>query len=356
MVKEWTEEEVLLLKQCKDEDMRDRVYSYNEIFDIFIQHGYTRSKKAIQRKWEKVIEDRKIAACVNPDIKKDKETVEETFSKIQTFSRKLKLNIPDPARKILALPCIHIPFHLEKHLDAVIQANNDADDLVILGDFLDMYAVSTWVKNKAVALRKEYDLALYYLNKWRKIFPKVHLVKGNHEHRLNRHLNRAIDTEIKWLFNAEILQKLACGDVYDDYGTVKEQLPFDNVEYKDPTGRDAWYKQIGKTLFCHPFRGYSLLGKTVLTAAQRFRERDFDFDTVVLAHTHRQFTGNWGSTVLYESGCMCLEMDYAVEGAIQYGPATIGYTVIYQDAKGKNIPNLSRNVLLGFSTDVDKHL
>jgi predicted phosphodiesterase len=94
---------------------------------------------------------------------------------------------------MLIIPDVHAPFH---HVDAWALMMDVAHDLqpetiVVIGDFLDMYAVSSHSKDPARIMRLEDELAvgkrlrgqLDDLGAARKVF-----LEGNHEDRLRRYL------------------------------------------------------------------------------------------------------------------------------------------------------------------------
>ena len=134
-------------------------------------------------------------------------------------------------------------------------------------------------------------------------------------------------------------------------GTVKEILDFSNVYYEP--GPEAWFTQIGKTIFVHPMSYSKVNAKTSVMAWEYFMDRQ-DIDSVVSGHTHQQSMVIKRGRLLIEQGCLCLPLDYAKQGKLTYEPSTLGYTVIYQDEKGNTDFNMSRNVFLGIQYPIKK--
>lgn len=103
--------------------------------------------------------------------------------------------------KVLVLPDIHVPFHDTAAIEAVIDYAKDErwDELIQLGDFVDLDVVSRFVIGKPGViegrrLSDDYEMGGRLLDRLlsaaRKKNPdcKATLLEGNHEHRINRWL------------------------------------------------------------------------------------------------------------------------------------------------------------------------
>ena len=150
-------------------------------------------------------------------------------------------------KKILCISDLHIPFHHIDLIKQIIRKHKNADILVINGDLLDHYSVSSFVKDKYVSLQSEYMLAIDFLKWVSKLFSEVYLVKGNHELRLNTWFNKRVNPDVGWLFSREILSRLAAGHIYDEVGNIIDTAGYDNVFY--PGGEEAWWIKIGRAMF-----------------------------------------------------------------------------------------------------------
>ena len=116
-------------------------------------------------------------------------------------------------KKAFVFPDIHIPYHSKKSLDVALQVCStlNPDEIVILGDALDFYAIhGHGKKHPKISQYLETELieGNLFLDQLDKYFPKAKKVflEGNHEYRLERFLiNNAPQlfgiVEIKKLLN-----------------------------------------------------------------------------------------------------------------------------------------------------------
>jgi len=345
MSQSWTDEEKTLLIELRP------THNLTQLHKEFKARQFKRSRKAIERK------------CANMGLfyngvpKKevdDLDKYDKTWKSIRELKEVYKgddvetrlRGIPasKKRRKILSLSDFHIPFERDDLIMKAVEDHKDADILVLNGDILDVYAVSTWPKDKSIALKKEYDIALEYMKIFTKMFPKVIVTRGNHEFRLNRYFNSNVTPAISFLVNKEILGHLCEGKIYDNDGNVVEQLDFSNVIYLP--GNEAWFFQVGKAMFVHP-QAFSITpGKTSTMAWEYFMDRT-DIDCVCCGHTHQVSWLTKKGKLCIEQGCLAVPLDYSKQGKLRYGPQALGYAVLYQDEHGNTDFNMSQVVFLG---------
>lgn len=99
--------------------------------------------------------------------------------------------MPSKCRRVLLLPDIHVPYHNVEALTAAIQygLDEDADTILINGDFLDCYSISSFEKDpRKRGFSDELKMGRDILAKLRDLFPKAHFIYqlGNHEDRYER--------------------------------------------------------------------------------------------------------------------------------------------------------------------------
>jgi len=279
------------------------------------------------------------------------EATQEMLRTIDLLKRQMSLigtpSTAKPHRKILCMSDFHVPFENEDFIKKAISDHSDADILVINGDLFDGYAVSKFVKDKEIALLYEYRKVLGYIEKFAGIFPKVVLTKGNHEERINTYMNTHLTQNLSWLFDYEILNHIAKGEVYDDDGRKIAEHNFKNVITVG--SEEKWWVRIGKTIFCHPKFYSKVYGRTGEWAHNYFRDQLIEFDCIVVAHNHHQAKLAIGGRTVIEQGSMCHTLDYARTGKPRYAPMDLGYAVIYQDRKGNTIQNISGYYHCGIS-------
>lgn len=105
---------------------------------------------------------------------------------------------------ILVIADLHIPYQHKQALQCALNfaSKKKITKIIILGDLLDFYQLSTFSKNPEMFdLQFEINEAIKFLNQLRKQFPKTEIIykEGNHEERLERYIFK----------NSELL-KLEC--------------------------------------------------------------------------------------------------------------------------------------------------
>jgi len=347
---QWSPEEITLLEELRP------YYELKEIIRLFAGAGFTRTPKAIKRKIEKLgLKRIRPGFPQEPQLETEDKDQKETWDKIIALRseyieglihRTTGMIRPEKiARKLLCISDLHIPFERDDLIHQIITSHKDSDVLVVNGDMLELYAVSTWPKNRNVVLQHEYNIALEYLKLFSKTFPHVVLVRGNHEVRLQSYFNQNVSKAVSFLVNKDILSRLAAGEVYNTAGDIIEKYDFSNI-YCD-SGPESWFVKIGKTIFVHPKTMSSKIeGRTAVSAEEYFLERE-DIDSVIVAHTHKQAWIPSRGKICIEQGCLCCPLDYEKQGKLNFKPTTLGYCVVYQDIEGNCDFNATRPIYLG---------
>lgn len=235
-------------------------------------------------------------------------------------------------RKALYLADLHVPFtnyNLVKH---IVKTHDDADFLVINGDFLDLFAVSKFAKDKDVALKREMREARHFLEFVSDIFEDVIITEGNHERRLKTYLRHAIPTDMQFLFEDDILKYVVSGK------TLNKE-PLENVHVIG-----SWWVKVYDTIFAHPDNFSSVPMRTSLDTSQHFLMlQGIPHRTCVIGHTHQVGELYRGEVKCMETGCLCYDMDYR-KGA-KFNTKNRwkrGHALIYFDKDGNSLHNKSR--------------
>ena len=98
--------------------------------------------------------------------------------------------------RFVVLSDIHFPYQDNKALNAVYSFLKDKEinTIVLNGDILDMYDVSSFDKDpsRINSLQQELNLAYKFFKKLRELQPKAKIVfiRGNHEYRIERYLRK----------------------------------------------------------------------------------------------------------------------------------------------------------------------
>jgi predicted phosphodiesterase len=186
--------------------------------------------------------------------------------------------------RVVVLPDIHFGEEDERAVNLVLKFLKDfkVDRIILLGDLLEMEAVSNWKRNSPDIkyLKDEFNLANKFLDDLGKFSDDIVYLMGNHENRLKDYINNKAPE----LF----------GILDIDSGLhLKERKNIQVIEYGIPY-------IIGKKVFIHGFyttkdhalKTGQVLGKSVTTG----HNHDFQSATVI----------NLGSLILSTScGCLC---------------------------------------------------
>lgn len=172
-------------------------------------------------------------------------------------------------KKALVIPDCHIPYEDKRAYELMLKVAKDInpDEIVILGDYADFYAVNSHGKDAAVKnglLQDEVHEVVMRLKQLKTMFPdaKRVFIEGNHEYRLARYINSK------------------CPDLYGVFDTESVlELKLLGYEFV-PYGPNQKYRVLGSKLIARhePLAG----GKHV---AQNTVEKAMH--SVIFGHTHR---------------------------------------------------------------------
>lgn len=224
-----------------------------------------------------------------------------------------------PGRKTyLLLSDLHIPFELDGLTARVEQFVGFVDGVYIIGDLLDQYAVSSFPKNKEIALKQEFLQGYSYLEEWAALFPVV-LLPGNHDIRLDTYLQKNLLDTVKFLFPTNFLLRQ-----YVNGFTIREEQDDREVHYdsiKNLTVIDDWFLEVGDAILAHPLSFSAVDGRTADNVNKFFGARGSQHRAVIIGHTHRVIKVVIGKIgMLMEIGCNCKEMDYTKRGKVSANP------------------------------------
>lgn len=213
------------------------------------------------------------------------------------------------ANRILCISDTHVPYQLP--VSTFESYAGITDILVLNGDIADCQAISKFPKAYRVSPMSELIQTREYLIELiNYIMPKkVILTYGNHDIRFQQYLAKNIDTDLLELMPKTALELVVVDGFYHydkASGTKTYYEPLQNViDNAEIVYTDSWFCQIGKTIFCHPSAFSCGILKTAEKAVRYFRNEGYNFDSLVMAHTHRVGEFVQGNTVLYEQGCCC---------------------------------------------------
>lgn len=212
--------------------------------------------------------------------------------------------------RILCISDLHYPYALP--VDTFSRYAGLVDVLVLNGDLLDMKEISRFEKcyrqspmDEIVGCRE------YLINLIMTIRPRCVVANyGNHDERFHRYLSRNLDTDLielmpdtplDLIFNDGFRKYDKERGVKAHYEPLKDVLPADiQTVYSE-----NWWCRVGNTIFAHPSAYSSAMLKTTEKAVNYFLRTEKNFDTIVLAHTHKLGQYIQGGIYMFEQGAAC---------------------------------------------------
>ena len=252
-----------------------------------------------------------------------------------------KRRVNEDETRILCISDMHIPFN--RDIKEFFKYKGKVDTLVLNGDIIDNYSMSNFTKMYRLSLVEELIQARELLIELiEEIQPKkVTVVTGNHEIRLGKKIADKIGSDLLDLMPRDALAFLF-DTGFNYYDRIKKcktvYTPIDEeVDCEVNYVGNFWTKE-GKTIFVHPqaFRGTTL--GTVGKAYDYFTAIGEDFQSIIMAHTHKLGMYVMNDKYLYEQGtCADLNhMDYQDLKLPKYSQVN-GYMYIIQDKEGNLI-------------------
>lgn len=251
---------------------------------------------------------------------------------------------------ILSVSDLHVPFQLPKEL--LSDYVNRTDILQLNGDISDMQSISTFPKAYRVSPMEEIiETRKYLIELIEYINPKkVVITYGNHDIRFQSYLAKNLDSDL-----LELMPKTSLELIFVDGFRHFDKRERTKVEYKplkdvfeniEIDYTDNWYCQINDTIFCHPLAYSSGILKTAEKAMLWFRNENFDFRRLVMAHTHRSGQYTIGNTTIYEQGAFCdVKKNNYSDGKL-FNSQKEGFIFMCQDHEGKTIDDKTKLIVL----------
>lgn len=248
----------------------------------------------------------------------------------------------DGVEKVLILSDLHIPYNRDDILDIVSKHKDEISTLVIGGDVVDCYSCSSFPTLEPLPLVEEMAACHKILKQTQDMTPNVRriLIKGNHEERYKKHLIK-ISSELNKLHSDNILKEIVKGFEHNDRANGKV-IKYDRLDYEVV---DNWWCMVNKTIIAHPISFSRVAAKTAQMALDYFVERGHDFDSVLIAHTHKISSAIKYGKYSYEIGCLCKTQDYSESGRLTYERIHNGYFLAVY-VNGQFDPNESRQYIL----------
>ena len=248
--------------------------------------------------------------------------------------------------KIIIASDFHVPFHSAKALDTLLK--EDAETLVILGDFGDLFSANRFNNDTSwISQKEEFAHMRAVAETLAKNFKKIYYIIGNHDDRVQRRMTEAlphlgIEIDIMALITTGLnnFEPLS----YTVKGT-KAHTRF---------AQDEILKQfavLGDVALCHfdHFTGQdaAIKANQFLDTWSHILKTPNPLKVVLHGHTHR-LNLNYTPTgkVLISTGCMSQPQGYQLQQAGKYTPPTVGFITLEQ-INGVTDVNSIRTVFIG---------
>jgi metallophosphoesterase superfamily enzyme len=236
--------------------------------------------------------------------------------------------------KVLYMADLHIPFTVYDLVNHILREHSDSDILVLNGDILDLFNVSTFAKDKTIALKRELQEGREFLEIVSRLFEDVIVVEGNHERRLRNYIKNVIPVDLHFLFPQDVLEVIQSG-------TVFKKEPLGNVHVVG-----SWWIQLFDTIFGHPDNYSSVPLRTVIQTSEHFKMvKNRPHKACIIGHTHQAGKLIDRGTMVMETGCLQHDVDYKHGSKFIKTTWTRAHAVLYFD-EGGNIQFNESNVIV----------
>jgi predicted phosphodiesterase len=236
-------------------------------------------------------------------------------------------------KKFVLVSDIQCPFQRDDVLSEMCARESDADVLIINGDFTDSYSLSNYVKTTNIPWQEEWAVATALMEKFASTFPKVWLLKGNHDIRIEKRLYERFSLDM-----VEAIKTMTGGTLCPlDVLAAK----FKNVEIINHTMSNStvldWAHQFGDVILMHAEK-YSVMPGAVMRKISEWLsdfeiayEFSSDYKVIFQSHTHAYvFMPYRAGEILIETGCACKTMPYQTTARIGARPQRACYITFEQ--------------------------
>ena len=266
-----------------------------------------------------------------------RQAVEEAVARLETVAPDAEraaerpVSHPEPHGRTrgLVISDLHSPFQEERFLEMALAT--DADWCIIVGDPMEQYAFSRFVKFKPVTWQEEETATREVLTRIAKRFERVICIPGNHDARLVKSVANSVPPAI-------LHRLLSAGHALDPLAEICEQVGIQYPRKFDQYGNElSWMHQIGDAVFLHG-EIYSSTGTNFVPRRieERLRQHAASWDLkpwrlAAQAHTHNlSWTAINAGQLVVETGCLCQTHGYQTEPTMKGLPQRHGWVTLEQ--------------------------
>ena len=281
-------------------------------------------------------------------------TAEEAWAILDAFIGRARVQVTAPpyqageTRRYVVASDFHAPFHDPEAVAHLIAQEGGKPDttLIIAGDFLDLYSISSYSKHERVGIETELAGAEALLGTLAGAFSDILLIEGNHDQRLDRRVRALLPEEM-----VAALQYLAGGDLSVLRAMCRR---YPNVRFNPvQVGRFdvKWCTQVGDIIVSHAEK-FSRVPGSAMRGVEEWlsdQEQAMQLDPwriLCQAHTHQLAWIPWrADKLLIELGCMTETHGYQLSAQVRGRPQRRGYCTLTQH-KGRTDMHSVRMVWL----------
>lgn len=235
-------------------------------------------------------------------------------------------------QKFLVVPDLHAPFHETQMFADMLTREADADRVICIGDVGDSYALSRFEKYERMPYREEWASVTLCMQELASRFPRVDIVLGNHDVRLERQLRQRLTEDMVDAIG------FITGGVLCPITAIAKRYPNVHIAKHDtPSGHSVdWFMTVGDAWFGHPER-FSKVPGSVLRGVEDWltdNEQALGLERyrlIVCGHTHAALVMPWrANQLLVECGTLAKTQGYMVSPRMGGRPQRRGYVTFVQ--------------------------
>lgn len=255
---------------------------------------------------------------------------QQTIGQTAEHYRRPALPANTLTERILVIPDLHVPFHEPELLARTLEV--EADRCIIAGDLSDAYSFSRFVLYEHVPYRAEWAQVTLALEQIASRYPKVDLIIGNHDGRLEKQLRTRLTQDM-----VDALVEMTGGTLCPLTALAKHYPNVTVAKHITDGGHSVdWFSVCGDAIILHAEK-FSRVPASALRGVEEWladQSQAFnlpDYRLVCLAHTHQMGWFPWrADKVLVEIGCLAKVQGYMTTPRIGGRPQRRGYVTFTQ--------------------------
>lgn len=236
------------------------------------------------------------------------------------------------ARKILVVPDLHAPFHEPQMFAAMLDAEKDTDHCICIGDLGDAYALSRFLRYEHMPYRDEWASVTLVMQELASRFPKVTIVIGNHDARLEKQLRTHLTEDM-----VDAVSFMTGGILCPITALAKRYPNVEIARHVTPSGKSVdWFTVVGDAWLGHPEKFSRVAGSALRFTEEWIADNEVVLGIdgcrlIVMGHTHAAALLPYrADKLLVECGCLCQQQGYMLSPRIGGRPQRRGYVTFTQ--------------------------